>query len=366
MLFDLFTYKFLTFKRKLPASGERMDPDVKQEMERIRNMSADEIAQGNLVLNGLTKYYGSQLAVNQLHLAVGASECFGLLGINGAGKTTTFKMMTGDEIISSGDAYIRGFSMRNNMNKVHKLIGYCPQFDALLLDLTGRETMKIFSLLRGVPRSEIKELTNKLSLELGFHKHLDKKISAFSGGNKRKLSTALALIGEPSLIFLDEPTTGMDPGAKRQLWNIINKTRNSGRSVVMTSHSMEECEALCTKLAIMVNGEFKCLGSTQHLKNKFSKGFILTIKAGREDEEILDEIKDRVHKIFPSAEMKEKYLDILTFHITESLKWSEIFATMAQMKAEIGLSDYALTQTSLEQVFLFFTKSGLHQTSTAQ
>jgi len=294
-------------------------------------------------------------------LAVGAAECFGLLGINGAGKTTTFKMMTGDELISSGDAYIRGFSMKNQMHKVHQLIGYCPQFDALLMDLTGRETMNIFCLLRGIPRYDIKEITRKLSSELGFHQHLDKNISAYSGGNKRKLSTALALIGDPSLIFLDEPTTGMDPGAKRQLWNIINKTRNSGRSVVMTSHSMEECEALCTKLAIMVNGEFKCLGSTQHLKNKFTKGFILSIKVGRDDEEIVEEIRSRVQGKFPSANMKEKYLDILTFHITDNLKWSEIFEAMAQMKNEMGLADYALTQTTLEQVFLFFTKTSLYQ-----
>ena len=354
------------FRRNLPPLSRETDADVLDEYERIKRMSDSEIASGNLVLKGLTKYYGNHLAVNQLHLAVGAAECFGLLGINGAGKTTTFKMMTGDEIISSGDAFIRGFSMKNEMHKVHQLIGYCPQFDALLMDLTGRETIKIFCLLRGIPRCEINEITNKLSFELGFHQHLNKKIEAFSGGNKRKLSTALALIGDPSLIFLDEPTTGMDPGAKRQLWNIINKTRNSGRSVVMTSHSMEECEALCTKLAIMVNGEFKCLGSTQHLKNKFSKGFILTVKAGRDDDEIVEEIKRRVLIMFPSAEMKEKYLDILTFHITDNLKWSELFAMMAQMKIEMNLADYALTQTTLEQVFLFFTKSGIYQRDNIQ
>lgn len=361
MLFDWFIYKYLTIKRKLPIIGQGGDADVMQETDRIRNMSQAEIANGNLVLNGLTKYYGSHLAVNQLHLAIGGAECFGLLGINGAGKTTTFKMMTGDEIISSGDAFIRGYSMRNQMHKVHQMIGYCPQFDALLMDLTGRETIKIFALLRGIPKGNINELTNKFSLELGFSPHLDKKISAYSGGNKRKLSTALSLIGDPSLIFLDEPTTGMDPGAKRQLWNIINSTRNSGRSVVLTSHSMEECEALCTKLAIMVNGEFKCLGSTQHLKNKFSKGFILTVKTGRDDEDVVEDVKTRVNQLFPSADLKERYMDILTFHITDDLKWSQIFETMADMKNEIGLADYALTQTSLEQVFLFFTKSGLYQ-----
>lgn len=117
----------------------------------------------------------------------------------------------------------------------------------------------------------------------------------------------------------------------------------------------------------MVNGEFKCLGSTQHLKNKFSKGFILTIKAGRDDES-LDEIKNRVTQMFPSAVLKEKYMDIMTFHIsdTNNLKWSESFASLAQIKNETGIADYALTQTSLEQVFLFFTKSGINQRDSAQ
>lgn len=273
--------------------------------------------------------------------------------------------MTGDEFISFGDAYVQGYSMRNQMYKVHQLIGYCPQFDALLTELTGRETLNIFCLIRGIAKSDIPELINKISLDLGFHQHLDKKIDAFSGGNKRKLSTALALIGDPSLIFLDEPTTGMDPGAKRQLWNIIIKTRNTGRSIVLTSHSIDECEALCTKLAIMVNGEFKCLGSTQHLKNKFSKGFILTVKVGEDDAEKIADIQNRIHGMFPSAEMKEKYLDIITFHISENLKWSQIFGMMARLKNEIGIADYALTQTSLEQVFLFFTRSALYQKNSA-
>lgn len=118
--------------------------------------------------------------------------------------------------------------------------------------------------------------------------------------------------------------------------------------------------------AIMVNGEFKCLGSTQHLKNKFSKGYIMTIKAGRDDDSI-EEIKNRICQMFPSAVLKEKYMDIMTFHITDTanLKWSEAFASLAQIKNETGIADYALTQTSLEQVFLFFTKSGLYQRDSA-
>lgn len=187
-------------------------------------------------------------------------------------------MLTGDIQISSGEAFVRGISLKTDMPQVHKIIGYCPQFDALIEDLTGRETLEMFALLRGVRPKEITKLSVRLANELNFMKHIDKRVLEYSGGNKRKLSTAIALIGNPVVIYLDEPTTGMDPGAKRHLWNMVSKVRSSGKSIVLTSHSMEECEALCTRIAIMVNGEFQCLGSTQHLKSKFSKGFLLTVK----------------------------------------------------------------------------------------
>jgi ATP-binding cassette subfamily A (ABC1) protein 3 len=198
-------------------------------------------------------------------------------------------------------------SVKNELNKVHKKIGYCPQFDALIEELTGRETLNIFAMIRGIPRSQIEEASQKLADKLNFSQHLDKPVKSYSGGTKRKLSTALALIGDPQVIFLDEPTTGMDPGAKRQLWNVLINERNRGKSLILTSHSMEECEALCTRLAIMVQGQFKCLGSTQHLKNKFSKGFILTIKIGKDEsqrgDERLEEIKRFVIEQFPYAEL---------------------------------------------------------------
>lgn len=140
------------------------------------------------------------------------SECFGLLGINGAGKTSTFKMLIGDVGISSGEAFVRGISLKTDIPRVHKIIGYCPQFDALIEDLTGRETLEMFALLRGVRPEEINGLSIRLANELNFMKHIDKRVLEYSGGNKRKLSTAIALIGNPVVIYLDEPTTGMDPG----------------------------------------------------------------------------------------------------------------------------------------------------------
>ncbi|KAF3836109.1 hypothetical protein F7725_028667 [Dissostichus mawsoni] len=213
-------------------------------------------------------------------------QCFGLLGVNGAGKTTTFKMLTGDIDVTSGKASVAGHSILTNILDVHQNMGYCPQFDAIDELLTGREHLHLYARLRGVPESEISRVRrsycheiNHLKLhltvvaewaiqKLGLSEYASQSAGTYSGGNKRKLSTAIAMIGCPALVLLDEPTTGMDPLSRRFLWNSIMSVIQDGRAVVLTSHSMEECEALCTRLAIMVNGSFKCLGTIQHLKYK--------------------------------------------------------------------------------------------------
>jgi len=188
MIIDKIIYKIFdrSDRTSMPAAPVNMDDDVLTEKERVRKLK-----EGNLVLQGLSKSYKSNLAVNQLYLGVDNGECFGLLGINGAGKTSTFKMMTGDENISSGDVWVAGSSMKNSMLKAQKGLGYCPQFDALIFEISGRESLKIFSLIRGIPMNEIDGIVLRLATELGFHMHLDKKVKAYSGGNKRKLSTAL-------------------------------------------------------------------------------------------------------------------------------------------------------------------------------
>lgn len=221
----------------------------------------------------------------------------------------------------------------------------------------------MFCLIRGVPRYEAKYVIEKLAQDFGFTKHLDKRVKNLSGGNKRKLSTAITLIGDPAVIYLDEPTTGMDPGAKRFLWNALCKIRDSGKCIILTSHSMEECEALCTRIAIMVNGTFKCLGSTQRLKSKFSEGYTLTIKTRKD--KIFGDVKQEdinlctefVSQKFPSAILTEHYQELLTYYIPDRNKtWSEMFGIMEKEKSKLPIDDYSLGQTSLEQVFLKFAR----------
>lgn len=180
-----------------------------------------------------------------------SDDCFGLLGLNGAGKTTTFKTLTGELKVQQGDAFIQGISLKTNMSKACQLIGYVPQYDAMLEELSGYETLKIFALLRGVPSKDIHNMILSLANELNFKMHLNKQIKNYSGGNKRKVSAAIALMGNPSILLFDEPTAGMDIGARRLLWRKIWKLRDEGRSVILTSHSMEECENLCTKIAVI-------------------------------------------------------------------------------------------------------------------
>ncbi|KAK7488938.1 hypothetical protein BaRGS_00019895, partial [Batillaria attramentaria] len=161
---------------------------------------------------------------------------------------------------------------------VQRDMGYCPQFDAIHELMTARETLTMYARIRGLQSADIGRVVNHLIDSLRLRPWADNLAGTYSGGNRRKLSTAIALVGHPHFILLDEPSSGMDADAKRVLWKVLSDVRASGRTLVLASHSMEECEALCTKVAIMVNGSFVCLGSSQHLKTKFAQGYTLIAK----------------------------------------------------------------------------------------
>lgn len=198
-------------------------------------------------------------------------ECLGLLGKNAAGKTTTFKMLIGEETITLGNVWLRGISIKRHLMNSYLYFGYCPQVNAVLEDLTGLENMTVMALIRGIPLKKIRPMCKSLSAALGFEKFIWKKTPAMSGGTKRKLSTALSLIGKPDIVFMDEPTSGMDPVAKRLVWNVMDKYRAQGHSVILSSHSIEECDYLCTRLAILMHGKINALATSYSLKTRHSK-----------------------------------------------------------------------------------------------
>ncbi|CAF4216122.1 unnamed protein product, partial [Rotaria sordida] len=231
----------------------QFDEDVRRERQLI--LHDNETTKSSVIVVGdLVKEFkegksksndkSTYLAVNHLNFHVQKRACFGLLGANGAGKTTTFRMLVNDIKSTSGKIIINGRNI--NQTKRDLEIGFCPQFDWLLHDLTVLETLTLFAKLKGVEASEISEMCNNIVNIFGLETYENRRVQKLSGGNKRKVSAALAFMANPALVFLDEPTTGLDAAAKRKLWKVIRAARDVGLTIIMTSHSMEECEALCT------------------------------------------------------------------------------------------------------------------------
>jgi len=245
-----------------PVDDEVDDNDIIDTKSELADKTklAEIVKTKPLVLAGLKKDYDQFAAVKGISFYVEPNECFGLLGPNGAGKTSTFKMITGEHGISNGSAFINKFNVTTQHLQSIQQFGYCPQFDALLEQLTGRETLIMFSRLRGVPGNMIDKTVTTIITLLGIEKFADQKIFGYSGGTKRKLSVAIAMVGYPPVLILDEPSCGLDPGARRQLWNVIKCVQKAETAILLTSHSMEECAALCDRLAIMVHGNLKCIG----------------------------------------------------------------------------------------------------------
>ena len=222
----------------------------------------------------------NKVAVDNISFGIETGECFGLLGVNGAGKTTTFKMLTGEIVPTKGEIFIGGYQVPKEMNQARMLIGYCPQFDAILENLTAKEHLELYAAVKGIPHEKRAKIIDKLLFDMNLKQFENIPAGTYSGGNKRKLSVAMAMIGNPPIVFLDEPSNGMDPEARRFMWNVISKisTERKQSTVILTTHSMEEAEALSTRLAIQVDGNLKCLGSSQHIKNKYGGGYELEIK----------------------------------------------------------------------------------------
>ncbi|XP_053925522.1 glucosylceramide transporter ABCA12 isoform X1 [Cuculus canorus] len=342
----------------LPPAAEE-DEDVQAERTRVESGKADfDVVQ----LQNLTKIYHLPhkriTAVKNISLGIPAGECFGLLGVNGAGKTTIFKMLTGDIGASSGRLRVQDHSgSLNDISEAHwSLFGYCPQEDALDDLLTVEEHMYYYARLHGIPERDIKGVVLQLLHRLNLMAYKDRVTSMCSYGTNRKLSTALALIGNPSILLLDEPSSGMDPNAKRHLWKIISEEVQNKCSVILTSHSMEECEALCTRLAIMVNGSFQCIGSLQHIKSRFGRGF--TVKMHLNSNTVCTEtLTEFMKSHFPDTCLKDRHFNMVEYHVPVSAGGvANIFDLLEASKAAFNIRHFSVSQTTLEEVFINFAK----------
>lgn len=235
--------------------------------------------------DGLVKQYKSLTAVENLHLEIQRGELFSLLGVNGAGKTTTIKMLTCLTRPTDGDAIVGGYSITKEPEQVKRLIGVSPQETAVAPNLSVKENLELICGIHGFSKKKLNSKIRELSEQFSLHEVLLRKAGKLSGGWQRRVSIAMALIGEPQILFLDEPTLGLDVIARHDLWEMIRSLK--GRiTIILTTHYMEEAEELSDRIGIMKKGSLLAVGTVEELKqkagtNNFEAAFVSIVKEGK-------------------------------------------------------------------------------------
>lgn len=431
----------VTFFRNLigardPGQGEfQEDDDVARMRIEAQNSSPNDVA---VKVSGLRKIYGNlfnkndvKIAIQEVSFTVKPQQAFALLGVNGAGKTSTFRILTGEYGPTTGEAYISGYNVVTELSKARYNIGYCPQFDALSEVLTPVEHLQLYARIKGIPDNLVQTFVDKQIRDMGLEKYVKVRAGNLSGGNKRKLSVAIATIGNPPVVFLDEPSAGMDPNARKNMWEVVNRIKRQKCSIILTTHSMDEAESLCNTMAIMVGGRFKCFGTATHIKNKYSSGYEFLLKviypdsqeitnlvgalsgfttagfimdnkvqaaldaadAGDLNERIGDHesgshlyeelkenkkldvrslvewvlleklgnlIYDWLEKEFGEIRLIEHYGSYYKFKLEKNQNFSigYLFGRIEEVKAQLSINEYSLSQTTLEQIFNMFASEG--------
>jgi ABC-2 type transport system ATP-binding protein len=219
-----------------------------------------------LEVKNLTKKFGDFTAVNSISFSINKGEVLGVVGPNGAGKTTTIKILTTLLRPTSGEALIGGYDVVKNATKVRRIIGYVPQLLSADGNLTGYENLLIFAKLYDIPSKERKNKIKDSLHFMGLTEVADKMVKSYSGGMIRRLEIAQSVLHNPLVLFLDEPTVGLDPGARDSVWEYVKTLAENGTTVLMTTHYMEEADAMCSRVAIMNRGNIAALGTPHDLK----------------------------------------------------------------------------------------------------
>jgi ATP-binding cassette, subfamily A (ABC1), member 3 len=444
ILFDTLSWlpgvrsKFVQSARN--SEGKVGDSGVVEETKRVDAISdktTEKMAAVHLskVFKSRPKFWHSSTyvtAVDNVTFGSDRSEIFGLLGTNGAGKSTTFRMLCGLYQPSAGAVFVNGCEItKDGLGPIRRSIGYCAQEDALWGELTVREHLEFYGKVRGYTENELSRIVSEMIDELDLTTHASKKAKHLSGGYKRKLSAGMALIGQPQVLFLDEPSCGVDPFTRRKMWDIIQSLAASRKEsvIVLSTHSMEEAEALCDRVAIQVDGSFRSLGTCQEIKSRHgSDGFEVSLKCASIGMESIEQImakwgetgggftmaqclsycgsdnqRSRIqHKSFGVSRVAEAtpgpvlaqwiyndgiFGDAFSFllrqfpnngvsllemngmnarvRIEGTVKIGALFKALNEHKSELRIEDFQVSQTTLEQVFNRFASTSIAKQDTS-
>ncbi|KAL7719750.1 ABC transporter [Entamoeba marina] len=370
-LYEVFGYKALKQLAKYAiATDDEDETENDEDVEEEKRLTLEESNNLPMRLYDVRKTFYNRYpyktvddvsAVRGVTLSVDNGTVFCLLGHNGAGKSTLIKLITGQHVPTHGRIIMGGIDLAHDLAYVRQNVGLCPQHDVVFPNLTAREHLRFYGKLKGLNgyllEKEIQHLLELVSLENAADKHAEN----FSGGMKRRLSVAIACVASPRCIILDEPTTGMDPVSRREVWGVIEKIK-AGKTVLMTTHYMDEAEVLSDKIAIMSNGKVQCIGSSIHLKSKYGTGYVLTVNTDLND---VDKVKQQVLDIVPTARIIQTVSGKIKFGINYSQS-DDLLTLLKRLEdKQIDVVNWGVSPSNLEEVFLSCTGLDYKQMDTS-
>ncbi|KAL0416472.1 UNVERIFIED_CONTAM: ABC transporter A family member 7 [Sesamum latifolium] len=356
--------------------------DVQQERDKVEQLLLESSTSHPIVCDNLRKTYPGRdgnpekFAVRELSLALPQGECFGMLGPNGAGKTSFINMMIGLTKPSSGTAYVQGLDIRTDMDRIYTSMGVCPQHDLLWETLTGREHLLFYGRLKNLKGASLTQAVEESLKSVNlFHGGVaDKQAGKYSGGMKRRLSVSISLIGDPKVVYMDEPSAGLDPASRNMLWNVVKHAKRN-RAIILTTHSMEEAEHLCDRLGIFVDGSLQCVGNPKEYRNivvlllenkapqaftsvvfqcqlkaRYRGSYVFTVTTSPKHEE---EVENLVRHLTPNATRIYQIPGTQKFELPKhEIKIADVFEAVENAKSRFTIQAWGVADTTLEDVFI--------------
>ncbi len=316
----------------------------------VMSDQASKAAAPAIEIIDLCKTFGTFTAVDHLSLAVQEGEIFGLLGPNGSGKTTIINMISGLMRPTSGEVRVMGFDVRHQTRQVRRILGAVPQETALYEELSAWTNMDFHADLFGIPRKEKKERITKLLELVQLLDRKDSRVGTFSGGMKRRLALARALLHDPQIIYLDEPTLGVDVQARRAIWDYIIAQRNQGKTVLITTNYLEEAQAICERLAIIDHGKLIAVDTPDHLRHTFG-GSVIDIETMQPSQE--------VEQLRGLEGVKEITQDGTRMKISTMSNHNIVPQVINILSQEGEIKDISVREPTLDEIFLRLTGTAL-------